>query len=680
MKDIINEEQLLYLLNNNKFNELIKSENIYDIYIEENNIVHLLAIRGNENGLDFFITNKKDITITNLRGQNIIHILFKFGYDDLAEKYYKKYNHLLKKFDNDLLLPIFYCCDRYNTFEKCFNFMKKNDFDLYTLFNTVSFYNENIFTQLIMVSDKIKVNEQYINFLINNINLINFDLPLRNPLCTYAIINNKNNIAKLFIEKNKGLNNKNYMFLLPINIACTNNNLDLVKLILKHNQDITYGGSENEYLPINIAINNNFFELLHLLNEYIKDYDIIDRNRNTYAHYIADKLIFFIENNLINEEKQLRKISFKILQNSNLDIKNNDKITPRELLLQYIKLKEKNKKKNINKIDDDLKDIKYLKMMLNKNESDNYNNRYNKNFTLIKSKKHFNTGLFGADIFYKTFYIMYLHNKYDDLFIPTIKYSEEKIRKLLYLINLQTINYSVYYNIISSIYYITLKYLTPILPSNILWRSKNLYYINPDLFNVIKKTKKRFILLTISLIVGKDYTHANCIIIDNHNNDIRRFEPYGINNMNDEYELDNYILENCEKTFKKRFKYYKPEDYIGTIKFQSISNDTNNDYRKIGDPMGYCLAWCLWYIELKLNNPDIKEKDLTFLASENILKHYKKYDNPYLYFIRDYSRQLNEEKDKLLRKIKINKDELYDINYKHKNLKKIKEYISKYEF
>jgi hypothetical protein len=88
----------------------------------------------------------------------------------------------------------------------------------------------------------------------------------------------------------------------------------------------------------------------------------------------------------------------------------------------------------------------------------------------------------------------------------------------------------------------------------------------------------------------------------------------------------------------------------------------------------------MWYIELKLNNPDIKDIDLTRMASENILKYYKKYDNPYLYFIRDYGRILNDEKDKILRKIKINKDELYDINYKQRNLKKIYEYIQKYYF
>jgi len=671
------EENILNLLNNDKFDELIKINNLYDIYIEENNIIHLLAVRGNENGIDFFIKNNKDITCTNLKSQNIIHLLFKYGHDDSAEKYYKIYPDLLKKFDYELSIPIFYCCDRYNKFKKCFNYMKNKDFDLYNLLNTVTFYDDNVFTRLVLNTcnkNTNDINQDYIDFCKKHIDLINFDLPLKNPITSYAITNNKNEIAKIFIEKNKGLQNKNYMYLLPINIACSNNNVELVKFILKQDSNITYGGGESEYLPVNIAINNNLFDLLTLLIEYIKDYDIIDRYRNTYAHYISDRLIFFVENKLITEEKQLRNISYNILKNSNIDIENIDKITTRRLLSDYIKIKKNNN------MDKDIKDIKLL--LKNNDTDDDVNNEYNtRNFILIKSKKHYNSGLFGADIFYKTVYLVYLYNKYKtDLCIPTIKYSNEQKNKLLYLIDLQTINYSAYYNIISNIYYLTLKYITPIVSLNILWHSKKLHYINPDLFDIIKNTKKRFILLTISLIVGKNFTHANCIIIDSQNNDIRRFEPYGVNYMNDEYELDKIIHDNCEKIFNRKFKYYKPEDYCGNIKFQSVSNDSNNNFRKLGDPMGYCLAWCMWYIELKLNNQDIEDKKMIKLASENILQKYKKFDNPYLYFIRDYSRSLNDEKDKILRKIKVNRDELYDINYKQKNLNKIHDYIENIKF
>jgi hypothetical protein len=132
-------------------------------------------------------------------------------------------------------------------------------------------------------------------------------------------------------------------------------------------------------------------------------------------------------------------------------------------------------------------------------------------------------------------------HKYKDLAIPSIKYSEKKREQLIYEINMQNINYCKAYSIIGLLYYDTLKYLYPILPSNILWATKDLNYINPDVFDIIKDLNQRFILLTISLI-GKKYNHANCIVIDKKNKTIRRFEPYGIDNIIDEKELDDYIF------------------------------------------------------------------------------------------------------------------------------------------
>lgn len=663
------EENILKLLNNNKYEDIMKIKNFEEIFIEENNIFHLLIIRGNENGIDYFIKSDYDPYTTNLKGQNIIHLLFKNGFDELAHKYYKKYPDMLSKYDNDIVIPIFYCVDRLNVFKKCIDFMNKQKYNIKELINTVSVYGDNIITRLIDFSynENIPITD-YINFIKENLELIDFSFPSKSPPLIYAIETNKNELAKLFIRHKKGLDNKNYMFLLPLNIACSKNNVDITKLLLKHN-DINYGGPENDYLPTNIAINNNLLDLLDLLIEHIDDYMIIDKYRNTYIHYIADKLIFFYQNNMSEYERRLRKIAVKFIKESDIDFQNNDKLTPRTLLLQYIKIKQNHDKK------DDISNIKNI--IDKKNDKGSISEE---EFKLVRSNKHYNTGLFGADIFYKTFYLIYLLEKYKDLSIPTVKYSENEHKKLLYMMNLQTINYNPYYYVIASIYYTSLKYLYPIISSNILWKNKDLHYIHPEMFEKIKNIKTRFILLTISLIVAKDYTHANCIIIDKKDKSIRRFEPYGITNLMDENDLDDFIHKNVEKTLKIKFKYIKPSEYLEKVKFQVISNDNNDDFRKMGDPMGYCLAWCLWYVELKVNNPDLEETEMITEATDNIMKHYKKFDNPFLNFIRDYARKLNIEKDKILKRIKINKNESYDINYKQKNLKKISEYINNYKF
>ena len=140
-------------------------------------------------------------------------------------------------------------------------------------------------------------------------------------------------------------------------------------------------------------------------------------------------------------------------------------------------------------------------------------------------------------------------------------------------------------------------------------RRNQLFFIK-DMFENIKNIKTRFVLITISLIVGKDYTHANCIIIDKKNKSIRRFEPYGITDLMDENDLDDFIHKNIEKTLKIKFKYIRPSDYLEKVKFQVISNDNNDDFRKMGDPMGYCLAWCMFFTELCLKNPNVSSTEL----------------------------------------------------------------------
>ncbi len=221
------------------------------------------------------------------------------------------------------------------------------------------------------------------------------------------------------------------------------------------------------------------------------------------------------------------------------------------------------------------------------------------------------------------------------------------------------------------------------LPSVILWRNKNLYYIHPRIESILEnlfKSKHRFYMIKITLIVSSQYTHANILLIDSENFTVRRFEPYGISDVNDEIFLDRLLGDLISKIFKKKIKYYRPGDYLSGLRFQSISNDGDSTVKKMGDPGGYCLAWCLWYIELKLNNPNIEEEDLLKLASEKIIKKYKSTENPYLYFIRDYARHLNDEKDKILLKLKIPKNEIYDLEYKNSNIKKISKYINNYKF
>jgi hypothetical protein len=652
-------ENILELINKNKFDEIIKIKNYNEYKLNENNILHLLAIRGNQEGIDFLIDNKFDYNLANDEGNNIIHLLFEYGWDNIASVFYNKYPKLLEKFNKHLELPIKYCIKRYNTFIECFNFMKKNKSDIYNLFNYISYYNDNIIIEII---DNLQ-EENYIEFLKTNIDILDFTKPKRSPILIYSIQNNHNDLATFFIGKNKGLDIKNNMFLLPINVACGKNNIQIVELILKHNPDITYGGLDNEYLPINIAINNDYIDLLNILIKYIKNYNLIDKYKNTYLHYLSDKLNDYVSTNNIAYEKKIRTIIIDFIKNSDIDLMNLDGLSSRTILQNYFKLKKN-------------KDIEFIKKELKKIKNTTKNDKEYKDFDFnIFKQKHYNTGLFNSDVLHNMLYCIYIKNKYNIIDIPFIKFKQSSYNNSLDELKMQNINYSPHYKIIYDILGFGRTYLYPLMPSLILWHNRHLYYIDNNLYDYIKNPVKRFLFIKITLIIGEKFTHANCVLIDYKDYSVRRFEPYGINDVNDEYYLDKLLSDKISDILKKKIRYYRPGDYLEHAKFQSVSNDSITLYKKNGDPMGYCLAWCFWYVELKLNNPDINEEDLIKNAIINIYKYYKNTENPYIYFIRDYARKLNDEKDKILKKIGLDKNELYDIEYKVDNLKKVLDYI-----
>ena len=125
-----------------------------------------------------------------------------------------------------------------------------------------------------------------------------------------------------------------------------------------------------------------------------------------------------------------------------------------------------------------------------------------------------------------------------------------------------------------------------------------------------------------------------------------------------------------------KIKYYKPGDFLEKGRFQAISNDSVIDVKKTGDPLGYCLAWCLWYIELKLNNTSLSENELIEQAAEKIYVTYCNSNSPYIDFIRDYSRKLNDEKDKLFEEFGIDPNNFYNIAYDNNDLNMITEGVT----
>ena len=79
-----------------------------------------------------------------------------------------------------------------------------------------------------------------------------------------------------------------------------------------------------------------------------------------------------------------------------------------------------------------------------------------------------------------------------------------------------------------------------------------------------------------------------------------------------------------------------------------------NSKKKFGDPDGFCLAWCYWYLELRLKNKGIDQKILV----EKAIKKINRTEDSFLIHIRNYANDIV--------KFKIN--ELKNVGFKENNL------------
>jgi len=196
----------------------------------------------------------------------------------------------------------------------------------------------------------------------------------------------------------------------------------------------------------------------------------------------------------------------------------------------------------------------------------------------------------------------------------------------------------------------------------IIWINNNLKFPNSKLNDLrslltINKQQKnyRFFIIPLGIEIGIDnnlFGHANYIIIDFELLIIERFEPHGSESpygLNYNSTLLDNILETKFNSFNLDLKYYPPYTYLPKIGFQMMEiKEKKNDY--IGDPNGFCALWCIWWIDIKLGNPNINSKILQELLFKEIINNYMSFKK----IIRDYSIYIIEIRDKLLSKIDSN--------------------------
>jgi len=156
--------------------------------------------------------------------------------------------------------------------------------------------------------------------------------------------------------------------------------------------------------------------------------------------------------------------------------------------------------------------------------------------------------------------------------------------------------------------------------------------------------------------------HTNILCWDRTKNIIERFEPNGKNPpMNYDYnpQLLDSILEQKFKNIDKDITYIKPSDYLPTIGFSMIENLEDHRCKKIGNPNGFCTAWCIWYCYQKLLNLDIDSETLVKQLINNIKLQAKSFKN----LLRDFSKNISSYRDDFLEDINIDINDWILTNY-----------------
>ncbi len=566
----------------------------------------------------------------------------------LAAKYnnYKILSYFIKTYSD-------YIYNRNSNNELFINYLNnKNIFNLINDFKSLNYellLKTNFYKSDYTILDNLFNNGSYQNLLL----LIKNFKPTNYPL-NYLILNTN-------LSNNEIINLLNMFSLDELNIrmeigveygliftAIFKDNIEIIKYLINKKIDVDYYTIIYTYHPLRFALKYNNLAIYSLIWNYIKptyNYASTDKLLDTMAHFILKQ---FIDN----------PINIDILLNSNSDTWNKyniDKITPIHLIIKL----------DFNKYNYLLKNIQI---------DENILNDINKNstwYSFLKSlpkyidniKINFNEYLYQHGNLFQSYFqdtaifILYLKNKYAELYVPKI--NDISLKNLNYAKNT---NLNWCDNIFKT---------NPIFPWFISYQDSNTYWIHNNLNYLIniQRRKKEYDFSFCYLSVDyNNILHANIIIYDFNNLTIERFDPYGNTTYYDK-ELDDILEE--ELTWNTGFTYLNPGKYMPISGFQSVSDELNPLNQKNGDFGGYCLAWCLWYIEHRIINKNIPPKVLV----DKLLKKLTLSTNSFIEYIRNYGHTLNEFKIKELKKANISENLISNVIYDQNTEYQINNYI-----
>ena len=615
-----------------------------------NYIFHYYILLNNLSGLKL---TKYPIYNENDDGLNGIHLAAKMNNIDILLYLIKTYpDYIYNKNTLDHTF-IYYLSEK--SLIKVINFSKKLNWNYLISTKLLKSYFKNFsFNNILIIIKLLKIDN--INKYLYNI-IYNDNITTKNKIKIFDNFNDTELNIKNSLDGGGLLLDSLFV-----------NNKELFDYFIKHNIDYNYYTiikAENPFrigINIDIITNNKYYSSI-LLKKYINNKHDFNYELNKYGDNIIHSLLYIRNNRLSqidisNYDKTDYTIDTDIINYCNNSIiwnqLNNDKISSFELIVnlnyniysKYIncKITQENKDK-LNKLNINEDWLKFI------NKLDIYYIDDNINITNLP---YVHYTLFQARFYDLSLFMLYLSEKHKDLYVPIID---------LHLIeNIKGDEMLFTDNIIAK---------NQIFPWYISYINENEYYIHEYLNNIIKgiikENNKKYAIIFLS----RNYIstlHANILFYDFTKMTIERFEPYGnieLSNIDD-------ILEE-ELTWDTRLRYIRPKEFLKNVGFQTLSDENYILNQKPGDFGGFCLAWCIWYIETRICNINIEPKILvnkliTKLNNTNI---------KFSEYIRNYSNKINNYRIQYLLDIGIDSKMTSNLYYDNKTENKLTNFIIK---
>lgn len=690
-----------------EWHKLMKDvKHIKSLTLNGNNFFHIACIRGRDDIVNTMLMKFPELVyVSNNDGDTCVHLLAKNGFYEIMKNIIKKFPDTVTFINNKgETVPQTVVADPV-ILAWLIDTMPTDYKDSY---NNLTYEG---WTLLLSMLKHTTLNDVYVDLMQKLISKgAKLNYPLSKPPLIYASMYSKPDVVNLLLKNGANPNIKDTDNITPIMRSIMNNNYDTTKLLIKYGSNVNYGGPENDNIPINLAILKKNSKIINLLIDNGSNMNTVDRFLNTPVHYLLQTNK---TNNLIHDST-----IFKALYSADLNIRNIKGVTPLHMMTRYntwknysVLLKDKHidlsiidrknntavsylngdnltefintvaegKITNIPKCSNYTKNkcMSYVKNnLLSRNTIDQ---SHINNLIKLPKNKLTNFGLFNSDIIHNCIYTIILLKKYKNLMIPFQYFNQDKQTNDMILLESMNGYRDEKGLMLMDILKLYTEYFYELVPHLIIWADKNIHNINKNLkihtVSLLSSNKIRFILFKLTVIPNTTATHANIILYDKQTKELVRFEPYGPIDIMDNEILNKYLSTQFKLLLGVDIKILLPESIMSDSRFQSVSSDNVTENKKLGDPMGYCLAWVFWFIELKMANQDTDTSVLIKDSFNMILNKKDDGNNPFIDHIRNYAAELDKEKNKFLLKSEIKSDDIYNLSYDSGRLEKIVKHL-----